>query len=167
MVALSKIADDLGAYLQEAAPSLASIKPERVLTSEQVDVIAGGVLDYVFAKAAPGDSGVVLGEAAVVGALAAAHDFGVAHEAIADAVVEQLERMAVVARSALTEMSAPSAADKKLLAAIKGSKGKHLSAKQVATDVGADLKQTIVALNKLQSAGLVDYNLKTGYSVPK
>jgi len=163
VAALSSIADDLANFLGNAAPKLVT-EEARSLTTEQVDSIAGGVLDLVFAKAEPGDSAAVLGEAVVVGALAAAHDFGTHDESVAVAVVERLEQMAYAARSALTE-AAPSAEQKKLLDAVKSVKGKHVSAKQIAAEAGMDLKRAIIALNKLQGAGLVDYNLKTGYSV--
>ena len=104
MAGLADIAADLGAFLQEVAPEqIAKIERPRSITAEQIDAYAGGVLDFVFAKAEPGDSSQVIGEAMVVGGLAAGHDAGLHDARIAVAVVERLEQMAKAARSALTE----------------------------------------------------------------
>jgi len=168
---LSNIAEDLGTFLDEAVPDLVElvelVEAPRAITAEGLDALAGGVLDLVFAKAEPGDSSAMLGEAAVIGALAAAHDFGQHDASVAVALVERLERMAAGARSALTEITAPSAQDKLILKAIKGLKTKHVSAKAAAEAASVQLKAAITALNRLQAAGFVDYNLKTGYTVPR
>ena len=165
MVKLAEIAADLGAFLQEAAPVQV---PARTITSEQADAFAGGVLDLVFAKATPADSSAVLGEAVVVGALAAGHDARVHDASIAVAAVERLEQMAVAARSALTEAAGPAAADRRVLEAVKGlGKAKHISAKMVAAESGRKLAATITALNRLQADGFLDYNLKAGYVVSR
>lgn len=167
MGGLADIAADLGAFLQEAAPERPQKAPQREITSEEAMSLAGGVLDYVFAKAEPGDSSRVIGEAMVVGALAAGHDFGVHDASLAVAAVERLEQMAAAARSALTEATGPSVADAKVLEAVQrlvGERAKHVSAKMVAKESGRKLKPTIMALNRLQASGYLDYNLKAGYS---
>jgi hypothetical protein len=91
-MSLKTIANDLGAFLEEAAPA-----PEP-LTEAQLTQLGSTVVNFVMSQIDSEDSPELVGEAVVVGARALAEDAGRPQEEIVESAISVLERMSEAAR---------------------------------------------------------------------